>query len=100
MKGTQIGFESRGEQRFLDALVELEQVRVGSAHADPDNFRPSFCRESSETGDRKKKRFPTDSLEFFRQRCLSFRKHIPEKGESQVHLSWLEPAHASNLRVE
>ena len=100
MKRTQIRLEAGGEDCFLNAFVKLEKMRVAGAHTDPDNLRPAFCRESSETGDWKKKRFPTYGLEFFREGRLSFRGHLPAKGQSQMHLSRLEPAHASNLRVE
>ena len=55
MKGAQVRFESNGQQSFLDALVQLEQMRMAGADADPDYFRPAFARECSEPGERKEK---------------------------------------------
>ena len=51
---TEIRLEPNGEKRFLNALVELKQMRMAGADADPDDLRPALGRERSNTGHRKK----------------------------------------------
>ena len=42
MPRTKLRFDTDGQRRFLHALVNLEQMRVRFADADPDNFRRAF----------------------------------------------------------
>jgi hypothetical protein len=55
MKRAQIGFETGAEDRFLNALVQLEQMWVPGADANPDNLRPAFGRKRSEADQWKEK---------------------------------------------
>src|SRR5947209_1895510 len=51
MPGTKLRLQSSDERRFLDALVDLEQMRVRLADTDPNNFRSAFCRERCDADD-------------------------------------------------
>ncbi len=42
MPGAKLRFDADGQRGFLHALVNLEQMRVRFADADPDNFRRAF----------------------------------------------------------
>ena len=42
MPGAKLRFDTDGQRGFLHALVNLEQMRVRFADADPDNFRRAF----------------------------------------------------------
>src|SRR5205085_5928614 len=42
MEGAQVRLEASGEDSFLDAFVELKQMRVPSADADPENCGPTL----------------------------------------------------------
>ena len=42
MPGAKLRFDADGQRGFLHALVNLEQMRVCFAEADPDNFRRPF----------------------------------------------------------
>ena len=99
MERPQIGLEPRGEDGFLDALVELEQMRMAGADADPKNVRPTFAGKLSEAGNRKKECFPRDCAEIFSS-FLNIARNVPEKTESEMHLVRLEPAHAAQLRIQ
>lgn len=42
MPGAKLRFDADGQRGFLNAFVNLEQMRVRFADADPDNFRRAF----------------------------------------------------------
>src|SRR4051812_19312836 len=98
MERAQVGFEARREKSFLDAFVELKQMRMAAAHTDPDYFRPAFGWKSSDTDERQEKRFPRNGSEFLRKCLLSFGRDISKKGESEMHLARSEPAHTAQMR--
>src|SRR5689334_17127338 len=100
MERSQVGFEPDGEDCFLDALVQLEQMRMTGADADPDYFRPAFSGERSEADERQEKRFPGNGSEFFRKRFLNFGPDISEKGESEMHLARFEPTDPAQMRIQ
>src|SRR6266481_817132 len=52
MPGTQLRLQPSGERGFLHAFVDLEQMRVRFADADPNDFRSSLCRKCSDTANR------------------------------------------------
>jgi len=100
MPGTKLRLDASGERRFLHALVDLEQMRVRLADADPDNFWRSFCGKCSDTNNRQKERAKLNCAEFFVQRKTDIVRHITEETERQVHLSRVDPAHPANLRIK
>jgi len=100
MKRAQVGFEADGEKSFLDAFVELEQMRMAAAHTDPDYFRPAFGWKSSEADEREKERFPRNGSESFRKCFLSFSRDVSKEREGEMHLARFQPANAAQMRVE
>ncbi len=54
----------------MDALVDLEQMRVRLADGDPNNFRSAFCGKRSDAHNRQKECAEVDRAEFFAQRKL------------------------------
>lgn len=99
MEGTKIGFEPGGENGFLDALVQLEQMRMAIVDADPDDFRPTFAGESPKADEREEERFPGNRAQFFHERFLGCGRNGSKKTERQMHLPRLEPAHAGQMRI-
>src|SRR5204862_3211966 len=91
MECAQIRLEAGGEDGFLDAFMQLEQMRMAGADSDPNDLRPALARKSSETNERKEERFPGDGAEFFRKRFLRFRGNAPEKTQGELHFARLEP---------
>ena len=69
MKRAQIGFETSAEGGFLNALVQLEKVRMPAADPDPNDVWPAFAGKSTEADEGKEERFPLDGGEIFLQ-CL------------------------------
>src|SRR5438128_2895143 len=64
MPGAQLRLKSSGERGFLHAFVDLKQMRVRLANADPDDFRSSLCGECSDTPNRQKECAKVDRAEF------------------------------------
>ena len=58
MKRAKIRLETRRDGSFLDALVQLEEVRMPSPDPDPNDFWPALPRKGPEASQRKEKRFP------------------------------------------
>ena len=48
MPGTKLWLQSSGERSFVHALVDLKQMWMRLANADPDNFRSAFSGERSD----------------------------------------------------
>lgn len=99
MERAEVGFETGSEQRFLDSFVELEQMRMAAADSDPEDFRPAFAGECSETDEREEEASPRNFSQFFRKRFLGFWRHVPEESEREMHLARLEPANTAQVRV-
>src|SRR3954463_9239561 len=79
MERAQVGLETGGEERFLDAFVKLEQMRMAGPDSDPDDLGPAFARKCSEADERKEKSFPGNRPELFRKRFLSVRRDVAKK---------------------
>jgi hypothetical protein len=92
-------FEPGSERSFLDALVNLEQMRMGLPDVDPDNFRSALCGERSDANDGQKEGAELDCAEFFPQRKIDVVRHIAKETERQMHLSRVDPAHTANARI-
>jgi len=67
MPWAQLGFNSELERRFLNALVQLKEMRMSGTDADPDYFDLAFRRKRSNTFYRQKKGAKFNCLEFLRQ---------------------------------
>jgi len=99
MPGTQIRFQPSGERGFLHAFVDLKQMRVRLADADPNNLRRAFWRKRADAGDREKKCAKLNPTEFFAQHKINCFWNVAEKTKRQMHLCGFSPAHAANLWV-
>ena len=95
-----IRLEASCERGFLHALVDLEQMGMSFAHADPDNFRRAFRGKGSDACDGEKERAKLNGAEFFAQRNIGIVRNITEKTERQMNLLRVGPAHAANVRVK
>src|ERR1043166_554064 len=51
MPGTKLWLQSSGERSFVHALVDLKQMWMRLANANPDNFWSAFCGERSDASD-------------------------------------------------
>ena len=100
MPGTKLRLQPSRERGFIHALVDLEQMWVRLANADPNNFRSAFCREHSDADDGQKECAELDRAEFFAQRKLDVVCNIAEESERQMHLRRVNPAHAANVRIK
>jgi hypothetical protein len=100
MPGTKLRLEAGGERGFLHTLVNLKQVRVRLTDTDPNNFRRAFCRKHSHANYWQKERAELDCAEFFAQRTIHFVRNVAKETERQMHLRWLGPAHAANVRIK
>src|SRR5439155_19044456 len=65
MPGTKLRFDPDSEGRLLHALVNLKQMRMCFAHADPDDFRGAFCRKQADRIHGKKKTHRTGFRSLF-----------------------------------
>jgi hypothetical protein len=81
MERAQIRFETGRESGFLDAFVQLEEMRMAAADADPDDIRPAFGRERPEPGEGKEERFPLNRAEILPQLFFDMFRHVSEKTE-------------------
>lgn len=100
MPGTQIWFESCGEDGFLHAFVDQEKLRMTGADTCPNDARFATGGESSETGDRKEERLVLHQRQLFAQSGLVILRERAEKAEGQMNLVALEPAHSREVRIE
>jgi len=99
MPRTKFRLETSSERGFLHSLVNLKQVRVRLADADPDNFRSALCRERSDANNGQKEGAELDRAEFFSQREIDFIRNIAVETERQMHLRGIGPAHTANVRI-
>ncbi len=100
MPRAQLRLQSSGQRGFLNAFVDLKQMRVRFADADPDNFRSAFCGKRSDTSDGQKECSKLNCAEFFAQREINIIRNIIEETEREVHLSRIGPTHAPNVRIK
>ena len=99
MPRTKFRLETSSERGFLHSLVNLKQVRVRLADADPDNFRHAVCREHSDANNGQKEGAEFNYAEFFSQREIDFIRNIAVETERQMHLRGIGPAHTANVRI-
>ena len=99
MERAQVRLEAGGEDGFLDAFVQLKQMRMAGAHSEPDNFWPAFAWKSSQTNKWQEERFPRDRLQLFHEGRLSFARHVAEEAQRQMHLPRIQPAHAAQVWI-
>ena len=99
MPWTKFRLETSSERGFLHSLVNLKQVRVRLADADPDNFRSALCRERSDANNGQKEGAEFNYAEFFSQREIDFIRNIAVETERQMHLRGIGPAHTANVRI-
>jgi len=99
MPRTKFRLETSSERGFLHSLVNLKQVRVRLADADPDNFRSALCRERSDANNGQKEGAEFNYAEFFSQREIDFIRNIAVETERQMHLRGIGPAHTANVRI-
>ena len=99
MPRTKFRLETSSERSFLHSLVNLKQVRVRLADADPDNFRSALCRERSDANNGQKEGAEFNYAEFFSQREIDFIRNIAVETERQMHLRGIGPAHTANVRI-
>src|SRR5581483_555255 len=100
MPRAKVRLEARSERCLLHSLVNLKQVRMRFADADPDDFRRALCRKRSDPNNRQKKGAELNCTEFFSQGRFSFILDFIEETERQMHLRRIGPAHTANLRVK
>ena len=79
MPWSKIWLEARSECRLLHSLVNLKQVRMRAAHADPNNFRRTLCRKRSDSNNGEEKSAKLDSAELFSQGNAGFIRHVAKK---------------------
>src|SRR6266404_1564681 len=68
MPGAQLWLQSSGQRCFLNAFVDLKQMRVRLADADPNDVRSAFCGKHSDTSDGQKECAKANCAESFAQR--------------------------------
>src|SRR3954471_17242419 len=100
MEAAQVRLKAGGEDRFLDSFVKLEKVWMPGAHADPNDFRPAFGRESAKAKEREKERFPGNGVQFFGNNFLGIGADVAKKREGEMHLARFEPANATKVSIE
>lgn len=100
MPRPQIRLQPGSERGFVHAFVDLKQMRVRLANADPNDFRSAFYRKCSDTANRQEECAKPDRAELFVQRGIDIVWNIIEETERQVHLSRVSPADAANVRIK
>ena len=100
MPGAQVGLESNRERGFLHALVELKQMRMTRADANPNDFRGTFRWKFAKAFDRQKKRAELDRIEFLAQGKIDIARHVWKEAKRKVHLIARGPPHTPNVRVK
>lgn len=94
LKCAQIEVESGGEERVVEALAELKEVRVAGADAGPEHARRSLRRKGAEPLDRQQKRRDAHGGQLLAQGADAVRVHIAEKAQRQVQLLRPRPGDA------
>lgn len=100
MPRSQIGGETYRKRCVLDAFVQLKEMRMACAHADPDNFRRALGRKCSDTFNRQKEGAKFNCLKFFAQRKIDILRNVGEKPERQVHLIAGRPTGTANAGIK
>ena len=100
MPGAQVRLQPGSKRGFLHAFVDLKQMRMAVANADPNDFRSAFCRKCSDAKNRQEECAKLDRAELFAQRGIDIVWNIIEETERQVHLSRISPAHPANVRIK
>jgi hypothetical protein len=100
MEGSQIGLEPRSEGCFLDALVQLEKMRMTGADTDPKNVWRALGRKLSQACNRKEECLPGECTEISIECLTGLVRNVAEKTESEVHLRGLEPADAAHFWIQ
>jgi len=100
MPWAQFGFNADGKRRFLDAFVQLKQVGVTGADANPDYFHDSSRRKSIDAFDRQKKRTKLNRIEFLAQSRLNIFTDFGEKAEREMDLIAGRPSNAAKVWIQ
>jgi hypothetical protein len=99
MPGAKLRFETDDERGLLHSFVNLKQVRVRPADANPDNFRPAFCGKRPNANNWQKERAKFDCAEFLAQLEIGFVRDFSKETERKMHLRRIRPVHAANVRI-
>ena len=100
MPRPQIRLETHREGCFLNALVNLKQMRMSGADAHPNNFYQPFGRKRSHSFNRKEECAKFNRFEFFMQDQFDLWSYIREETKRQVELIRFRPAHARNAGIK
>jgi hypothetical protein len=100
MEWTQIRFETNGEGRIGNALVQLKKVRMPATDADPDNLGWTFGWERPDASERQKKSAEMNRAEFFTKFCIGIFQHVAKETEREMHLFGDDPSGTANLWIE
>ena len=84
----------------MHALVDLKQMRMRLADADPNNLRSALCGKCSDSGDEQKERAELDRAESFPQPEVNIFLYVSEKAEGQMHLIGLHPTDTANVWIK
>ena len=80
--------------------MNLKEVRVPRAGANPDYFNHAFWRECSDAFNWQKKGAKFDLPEFFSQSKIGIVRHVREKTEGEMDLIARGPAGSGNSRIK
>ena len=72
-------FEPGSERGFLDALVNLEKMRMRLPDADPDDFRSPLCGKGPDANNGQEEGAELDRTEFFPHRKTDIVRHIAKE---------------------
>lgn len=100
MPWPQLRFKSHLERSFLNTFVELKEMRMTGADANPDYLHDAFWRKSSNSFNRQEERAKFNRLEFFAQAELDVLRHAWEKTEREMNLIDRGPADPMNTRIK
>ncbi|MEY2537954.1 MAG: hypothetical protein QOG67_1694 [Verrucomicrobiota bacterium] len=100
MPCAQIRLQANSQSSFLDAFVDLKQMRMARANANPDDLWNAARRKSSNTSQREEKAVKLDHVEFFAQSLIGFLAHVTQETQGKMELLRDGPAHTSNLRIQ
>lgn len=100
MEWTQIRFETNGEGRIGNALVQLKKVRMPATDADPDNPGWTFRWERPDASERQKKSAEMNRAEFLAKFCFGIFRHVAKETEREMHLFGSDPSDTANFWIE
>jgi hypothetical protein len=90
----ELRLEAGSERRFLDPLMDLKQVWMSRADADPSNFGRTFRRERAGPNNWQKKGMKLDRLQLVAQHRLDNGFDIAKEGNRKMKLIASSPADA------